>query len=230
MIYEEEKTVDEMVDDILGSDADESEARSAGPADGKRIYLNRCKDCRQTFETPYVGGKYCPACKRRRISAGQKARQERVRQEQATAKNDPAANDGQVNIGNDQEGKEAENVPRIWNDTQKQWEALDESAPAANETPPKKREPEDMTTGELADELAVDADASTDFSADTPHVEIPDAACPRKNGARRAEPGDVVLALYQAARNVAHRAGIQTRVLIETMYEIDCTLAHIKGV
>ena len=46
----------------------------------------------------------------------------------------------------------------------------------------------------------------------------------------RKDPGDVILALYECIRDVAKTAGIQTRLVIETMYEIDCTLSHIGGV
>ena len=36
---------------------------------------------------------------------------------------------------------------------------------------------------------AVDADASTDFPADTPQIDIPDAACPQENESRRQPTG-----------------------------------------
>lgn len=85
----------------------------------------------------------------------------------------------------------------------KEWDALTEPEPEANKPEPPDREP--GGSGEQ--------DAKAKLAA----------------GMRR-EPGDVILALYECARDVARAAGIQTRVLIETMYEIDCTLSHIGGV
>ena len=135
MIYDDEKTVDELVDDILGPDDDEAvrEEKTEAAGDGHkkpRIYLNRCRDCRQMFETPYVGGKYCPACKRKRISEGQKARQARERQERAAG---VAANDRQVNTGNIREGKEAETVDKDEKTVAEAWEQLGAPESEANE-------------------------------------------------------------------------------------------------
>lgn len=127
MIYEDERTVDEPVDDILSPDEPvrETETPSVGGAQmekskkPRRVYLNRCRDCRQTFETPYVGGKYCPACKRRRISEGQKARQAR----------EHAANDRQVKNGDIGKTKEAGTMENSEKTVAEAWKTL-----AAEET------------------------------------------------------------------------------------------------
>ena len=210
MIYEEERTIDEMIDDIVRTGNEDESVRgekTEAAGDGHkapRLYLNRCKDCRTTFESPYVGGKYCPACKRKRISEGQKARQARERQERAAG---VAANGRQVKTRNEEPQKGAETMENSEKTAQEAWNALatEESAASceANTEASPDPAPERMTTAEIADKLA---------------------------GGLKREPGDVVLALYQAARDVARAAGIQTRVLIETMYELDCTLAHVGSV
>ena len=87
------------------------------------------------------------------------------------------------------------------NQVQKAWDAL--ATPESEANCEASQAPENMTTAEIVEKLSA--------------------------GLKK-EPGDVVLALYQAARDVARAAGIQTRVLIETMYELDCTLAHVGGV
>ena len=110
------------------------------------MYLNRCKDCGHTFETPYVGGKYCPACKKKRISAGQKARQKR---EHAVGPRE--------NVARRVEPEGAGDVENSRETVQEAW-----------------------------DRLGVDANASTDFPADVPRVENPDAARPQDNAARDA--------------------------------------------
>ena len=199
MIYEEEKTVDEMVDDILGSDADESEARSAGPADGKRIYLNRCKDCRQTFETPYVGGKYCPACKRRRISAGQKARQAKVHAKEDQASCKQVASELQVSSDNPTppEREPEDPVKKAWAELREEsgWQI----GPVHNQDDKRDR-PEDMETDEL---LRVMAD-----------------------GLRR-DTGDVILSLYETIRSVAKAGGMDPGQIVQALYEMDCILDRV---
>lgn len=202
MIEIDEKTVDEMVDEIFGEGPQtvrEAETPSAGGAQvpkatagaepSRRVYELICKDCGAKFGSAGPAARYCPACRKKRTS--------------------PPANDRQMKTENSAEQKGTEKVEikenTVAQAAEKLWDALGEAETKANtpEAPPQERAPEDMTAGELVDALAA--------------------------GMRR-EPGDVVLALYQAARDVARSAGIQTRILLETMYEIDCTLAHVRSV
>ena len=46
----------------------------------------------------------------------------------------------------------------------------------------------------------------------------------------RKSTGDVVLALYECIRDVARDAGVQTRTILESMWEVDSILSHIGGV
>jgi len=198
MIYEEDRTVDEMVDDILGTGDENVREGSTMSSGGGTV----AKQAAVTPQEERVACRKCGKMFKRRPGSGRTMCEECFRMSHARARKQPPANSRQMKTETDREGKEAETMQKAETDTQKQWDALDESAPAANETPPE-RAPEDMTAGELVDALAA--------------------------GMRR-EPGDVVLALYEAARDVARTCGIQTRVLIETMYEIDCTLAHVGAV
>lgn len=83
----------------------------------------------------------------------------------------------------------------------KAWDDLTETEAEANK--PKTPDPKDMEMDEL---LRTAADAV------------------------RRDTGDMILALYETIRGVAKASGIQTRLVLETMYEIDCTLSHIGGV
>ena len=211
-MYEDERSVDEIVDEFFPDGGEKPEDEKNGESwqiPGEGTEQATCRRCGGLFLRPPKSTRsLCPACFSAAVSAGRK-RSHAVRRERreaakaeyearkAAAKNDPAASSRQI---------------KPEDEAQRAWDALEETA-GGDQTPgsfgpdghqdDKRKRPEDMTTGELADKLA---------------------------DGMRAEPGDVVLALYQAARDVARRAGIQTRVLIETMYEIDCTLAHIKGV
>lgn len=114
----------------------------------------------------------------------------------------PAANDRQMKTGDAKPQKEAKTVGFGTGDVQKAWDALQEPETEAKE-PAEEKVPEEMTQDELKGALAA--------------------------GLRK-EPGDVILALYETSREVAKAAGIQTRILIETMYEIDQVLSHVGGV
>lgn len=208
MIEIDEETVDKAIDDILGTDEPvrDAETPSVGGAQmaesekPSRIYLNRCKGCGAAFETPYVGGKLCPACKRKRISEGQKARQRRehqLMQEQA------AANDTQIRIRNNEETKKGKTVKNDEKAVEEAWAQLGAPEPEQNKPEPAEPPPEDMTKDELRGKLA--------------------------KGLKR-DAGDVVLALYECIRDVARTAGIQTRIVLESMYELDTVLSHIGGV
>ena len=153
MIEIDEETVDKAIDDILGTDESvrEAETQSVGGAQmaesekPRRIYLNRCKGCGATFETPFVGGKLCPACKRKRISEGQKARQARERQERDASSVGAA-------IGRQNPDRPEENETHLYptDELLAKWEALKEaedtsSAPPAREPPERELEPGTMT-------------------------------------------------------------------------------------
>ena len=135
-MIDDERTVDEIVDEFFADEDEgvrEEKTEAAGDGHKKpRIYLNRCRDCRTTFETPYVGGKYCPACKRKRISEGQKARQARERQERAAG---AAANDRQVKSGNTEEPKEAETMEKDEKTVAEAWKSLGEPETEASKDP-----------------------------------------------------------------------------------------------
>ena len=85
---------------------------------------------------------------------------------------------------------------------QEAWDRLDE-ATAGSSKPAPEPDPADMEMDEL---LRTAADAM------------------------RRDTGDMLLALYETIRGVAKASGIQTRLVIETLYERDCTLSHIGGV
>lgn len=87
MIYEEERTVDEMVNDILGDDpVRDGETPSAGGAQvpkaaagaepSRRVYELICKDCGAKFGSEGPATRYCPACRKKRISAGTRKKAE----------------------------------------------------------------------------------------------------------------------------------------------------------
>ena len=208
MIEIDEETVDQAIDDILSPDEPvrDAETPSVGGAQmaesekPRRIYLNRCKGCGATFETPFAGGKLCPACKRKRISEGQKARQRRehqLMQEQA------AENDTQIRIRNNEETKKGKTVKNDEKAVEEAWAQLGAPEPEQNKPEPAEPPPEDWSEDELRGKLA--------------------------KGLKK-DAGDVVLALYECIRDVARTAGMQPRIVLETMYEIDCTIRQIGGV
>lgn len=114
----------------------------------------------------------------------------------------PAANDRQLKTGDAKPQKEAKTVGFGTGDVEKAWDDLKETETGANKPAPEP-DPADMEMDEL---LRTAADAM------------------------RRDTGDMILALYETIREVAKASGIQTRLVIETMYEIDCTLSHIGGV
>lgn len=89
---------------------------------------------------------------------------------------------------------------------QKAWDELGEPETGASKPAPEPPEPPDPADMEMDELLRTAADAM------------------------RRDTGDMILALYETIRGVAKASGIQTRLVIETMYEIDCTLSHIGGV
>lgn len=116
----------------------------------------------------------------------------------------PPANDRQVKTGNKTEPEGAGDVENGKDQAQKAWDDLaTEANTEANTEASPEPDPADMEMDEL---LRTAADAM------------------------RRDTGDMILALYETIRNVAKASGIQTRVALETMYEIDCTLSHIGGV
>ena len=135
----------------------------------------------------------------RRPGSGRTMCEECFRMSHARVRKQPPANSRQMKTETDREGKEAETVQKAETDTQKQWDALDESAPAANETPPK-RDPADMETDEL---LRVMAD-----------------------GLRR-DTGDVILSLYETIRSVAKAGGMDPGQIVQALYEMDCILDRV---
>ena len=209
VIYEEDRTVDEMVDDIFdaGTVRDTETVSTGGAQAGT-------EDARRAPSKEVTERASCRKCGRMFVKPKQSARTlcqdcfAASRAHRKTAKK-TAANDRQIKTENSAEQKGTEKVETkektVAQAEEKLWDALGEAETKANTpaAPPPERAPEDMNAGELVDALAA--------------------------GMRR-EPGDVVLALYEAARDVARTSGIQTRVLIETMYELDCTLAHVGSV
>ena len=142
----------------------------------------------------------CKDCGAKFGSAGQAARYCPACRKKRTS---PPANDRQMKTGDKTEPEGAGDVENGKDQAQKAWDELDEATAGSSKPAPEPPDPADMETEEVVTRLA--------------------------DGMRK-EPGDVALALYQAARDVARAAGIQTRILIETMYEIDQVLSHVGGV
>ena len=187
MIYEDERTVDEMVDDILGNE-DDVRAVETPPAEGAQTKPEERVACRR-----------CGKMFARRMGSTRTMCEECFRMSHSRKR--PAANDRQISAGHAEPQKKAKPMGFGSGDVQKAWDALQEPETEAKE-PAEEKVPEEMTRDELKGALVA--------------------------GLRK-EPGDVILALYETTREVAKAAGIQTRVVIETMYEIDCTLSHIGG-
>lgn len=102
----------------------------------------------------------------------------------------------------------AETVQKAWDvlatdATEANSEASPAPEPEQNKPEPAEPPPEDMTNDELRGKLA--------------------------DGLKK-DTGDVVLALYECIGEVARTAGIQTRIVLESMYELDTVLSHIGGV
>lgn len=114
----------------------------------------------------------------------------------------PPANGRQVKTGNKTQQEGAGDVENGKDQAQKAWDDLKETETGASKPAPEP-DPADMEMDEL---LRTAADAM------------------------RRDTGDMLLALYETIREVAKASGIQTRLVLETMYEIDCTLNHIGGV
>lgn len=87
MIEIDERTVDQAVDEILGSGpVREAETQSTGGAQtekatsgdepSRRVYELTCKDCGAKFGSEGPATRYCPACRKKRISAGTRKKAE----------------------------------------------------------------------------------------------------------------------------------------------------------
>lgn len=143
MIEIDEKTVDEMVDEIFGEGPQtvrEGETPSAGGAQvpkaaagaepSRRVYELICKDCGAKFGSAGPAARYCPACRKKRTS--------------------PPANDRQMKTGDKTEPEGAGDVENGKDQAQKAWDDLKETETGANEpAPAPEPDPADMEMDEL---------------------------------------------------------------------------------
>ena len=139
MIEIDEKTVDQAVDEILGTGhVRETETTSTGGAQvpkaaagaepSRRVYELICKDCGAKFGSAGPAARYCPACRKKRTS--------------------PPANDRQMKTGDKTEPEGAGDVENGKDQAQKAWDDLKETETGASKPAP---EPdlEDMEMDEL---------------------------------------------------------------------------------
>lgn len=243
MIEIDEETVDKAIDDILGMDEPvrDTETQSLGGVQttendkarwdipGEGTERATCRKCGTTFLRPRKSKRtICPACFSATVSASMKAShaKRRERREAAAAASAGAVQEetggrpmvapttGAASAGPSRlpptgaAARPDENSTNLYpsDELQAKWEALKEAEDTSSaplEPEPPEREPENWSEDELRGKLA--------------------------KGLKK-DAGDVVLALYECVRDVARTAGIQTRIVLESMYELDTVLSHIGGV
>ena len=215
MIYEEERTTDELVDEILGTGDGEHEGETEDAQDrdrwdipGEGTERAACRRCGGTFLKPPGSRRtLCPACFSASVSAGMKAghaRRVEIR-EKRKAEAEAAKSAGPGTARPEAKAEGAGDMEKEPKTVQEAWDRLGEpegDAPRPEGEALEKR-PEEMTKDELRGKLAEGLRKST---------------------------GDVVLALYECIRDVARTAGVQTRTVLESMWEVDSILSHIGGV
>jgi len=165
-----------------------------------------CRKCGGMFLRPPKSKRtLCPECFSAQVNAGMKASHAARRAKREARKAEAAANGRQDKTRNRKKEKEPDTMENGADTVQQAWDALATDATEANSeaSPAPERAPEEWSKDELRDRLAV--------------------------GLKK-DAGDVVLALYECIRDVARTAGMQPRIVLETMYEIDCTIRQIGGV
>ena len=195
MIYEEERSTDELVDEILGAGDGEKKEEAEDAPDGSRWDIPgegteraTCRRCGAVFLKPPKSKRtLCPACFAAQVSAGMKASHAARRAKREARKAEAE--------------RRKETMEQDEKTVAEAWEQLGAPETEASKAP--EREPEDMTKDELRERLA---------------------------GGMKKDAGDVVLALYECIRDVARTAGVQTRTVLEGMWEVDNILSHIGGV
>ena len=232
MIYEDERTVDEMVDDILSPSepvrgektetAGDGQDKERWDIPGEGTERTTCRRCGTIFLRPPKSRRtICPACFSASVSVSMKAShaKRRERREAAAAASAGAVQEetggrpmvapttGAASVGAGS-ARPDENSTHLYpsDELLAKWEALKEAEDTSSAPPepePPEREPEDWSEDELRGKLA--------------------------KGLKK-DAGDVVLALYECIRDVARTAVIQTRIVLESMYELDTVLSHIGGV
>lgn len=206
MIEIDEETVDKAIEDILGTDESVrgEETPSAGGAQvekaekSRKSYTNRCRTCGTFFETPNKYGQCCPACKRKRISEGQKARQAR---EHGAA----PANDRQIRSGSAEQPKEAAEAEK--DPVERAWAAMDEAAEA---------------TGRAVKAVS-EAERNAAAPEREPEPTTGTMTADRENGA-----WGVLSALYSATRDVARVVGADPQDVIEALYRMNSAMDYME--
>lgn len=199
-VLDRERDVDELVDEILAAGSDEDVREGETPSAGGGQVPKAAAGAEPSRRVYELT---CKDCGAKFGSAGPATRYCPACRKKRTS---PPANDRQVKTGNKTEPEGAGDMDSSGKTDQnawnKMWDELEEKEKEANKPAPEP-DPADIEMDEL---LRTAADAM------------------------RRDTGDMILALYETIRGVAKASGIQTRLVIETMYEIDCTLSHIGGV
>lgn len=201
MIYEDEKSTEELVDEILGAgDGKQDEPTPDGSRwdiPGEGTERATCRRCGGMFLKPPKSKRtLCPACFAAQVSAGMKAshaarRAKREARKAAAAEpvgatiGRPGANDRQIKTGNIREGKEAETMEE---DEKTQWDQLEETAAAPE------REPEE-------DERVMLENVR--------------------------EKNDVIIDIYRTVRSIARSAGLDPSRTVEALYEMDSIMRGV---
>lgn len=210
MIEIDEETVDKAIDDILGTDEPvrETETPSTGGAQmekaekSRKSYTNRCRTCGTFFETPNKYGQHCPACKRRRISEGQKARQAR---EHGAA----PANDRQMKTGDEDPVQEA-------------WAQLAEPTADFPAGTPQEEIPEAAGPQENATRRVGPEPETPEREPPEPEPTTGTMTADREDGA-----WGVLSALYSETRDAARTIGADAADVIEALFRMNAAMDYM---
>ena len=224
MIYEEERTIDEMIDDIVRTgNEDESvrEEKTEAVGDGQDRWdipgegtvRATCRRCGGLFLKPPKSKRtICPACFSASVSASMKASHAKRRERREAA---AAASAGAVQ-------EETGGRPMVAPTTGAASAGPSRLPPTGAAARPEENETHLYPTDELLAKWEALKEAE-DTSSEPPEPEPPE----RAPESHPREAREVLMDLYGTVRNLARAAGLDPSRTIEALWEVDSILGNV---